>query len=105
MSSTDDPPVSSLHLPRHLSIETGTRVFYCCSCIVSFLLLGCFVLRLLQHRQYLTWYAVAALPMGMLCADFCQDWCTGVQIPGQCLDADSGAETAASFSSPSCQSG
>jgi len=70
MSSTDDPPVSSRHLPRHLSIETGTRVFYCCSCIVSFLLLGCFVLRLLEHLQYLTWYAVAALPMGMLCADF-----------------------------------
>jgi len=70
MSSTDNPPVSSLHLPGHLSIGTGTRIFYFCSCIVSFLLLGCFALRLLQHLQHLTWYAVAALPLGMLGADF-----------------------------------
>lgn len=70
MSVTDDHSNGTASLPKHLTIGTGTRVLYCASCILAFLLLASFIVRLLLHVRLITWYAVGAVPAGMILADF-----------------------------------
>lgn len=70
MSVTDDHSKGAAELPTHLTIGIGTRVLYCTSMILTCLLLTWFVVRLLLHMRLISWYAVVAIPTGMLLADF-----------------------------------